>query len=128
MVRSFLGETETQRAREQTLELESDLSAAGFRRTSATDASMPSQVSSLPPRELRYFIEHGRFRYWFSDPDFCQCVFEGDEGAYQRFEKLRADTKMVTRDLRQGRGHQEAAEQSRLDTIYWLNPFRYIWF
>lgn len=124
-------ETETaqkEAVRQRTLETESTLSAAGFRQVPIKSASEPGQVSSLPPLEIRYHIENGRFRYRFADPEFCDCVFEGDEAAYQRFERLRLAAEKERSDRQAGQVHREGAQQTALDSVSSKNPFRWNWF
>ena len=128
LIRSFPETAHKEAVRERVLETESTLSAAGFSQVPIKSASEPDQVSSLPPLEIHYRIENGRFRYRFADPEFCNCVFEGDEAAYQRFERLRLAAEKERSDRQAGQVHREGAQQTALDSVSSKNPFRWNWF
>jgi hypothetical protein len=128
LIRSFPETAHKEAVRERVLETESTLSAAGFRRVPIKSAAEPGRVSSLPPLEIRYHIDNGRFRYWFADPEFCDCVFEGDEAAYQRFERLKVAAEKERSDRQAGQVHREGAQQTALDSVSSKNPFRWNWF
>ena len=126
--RTYLGTAQTEAARQPVLETESTLSAAGFRPVPAKSAAELSQVRSLPPLQLSYYIDNGRFRYRFADPEFCRCVFEGDQAAYQNYERLRIAAEKERSDRHAGQIRREADQQTALDSVSDLNPFRFNWF
>jgi hypothetical protein len=126
--RTYLGTAQTEAVRQRALDTESTLSAAGFRRIAAKNAAEPSQVSSLPPLQISYYIDNGRFRYRFADPEFCRCVFEGDQVAYQNYERLRIAAEKERSDRQAGQIRREADQQTALDSVNALNPFRFNWF
>ena len=126
--RAYLGTAQTEAVRQPVAETESTLSAAGFRRIAANSPAELSKVSSLPPLQLGYYIDNGRFRYRFADPDFCRCVFEGDEAAYQKYERLRVAAEKERSDRHAGQIRREADQQTALDSVNDLNPFRFNWF
>lgn len=126
--RTYLGTAQTEAARQPVLETESILSAAGFHQIPAKNEAELRQVSSLPPLQLSYYIDNGRFRYRFADPEFCRCVFEGDQAAYQNYERLRIAAENELSDRQAGRMRREADQQTALDSVSDLNPFRFNWF
>jgi len=126
--RAYLGTAQTEANRERALDTESTLSAAGFRRIAAKSPAELSQVSSLPPLELRYYIDNGHFRYRFADPEFCRCVFDGDQAAYQNYERLSVAAEKERSDRQAGQIRREADQQTALDSVSDLNPFRFNWF
>ena len=128
MTRTYVGTAQAEAARQPVLDTESTLSAAGFRQVPAKSAAELSQISSLPPRQLSYYIDNGRFRYRFADPEFCRCVFEGDQAAYQNYERLRTAAEKERSDRQAGQIRREADQQTALDSVNDLNPFRFNWF
>jgi len=126
--RTYLGTAQTEAARQPVLETESTLSAAGFRPVPAKSAAERSQVRSLPPLQLSYYIDNGRFRYRFADPEFCRCVFDGDDAAYQRYERLKTSAEKERSDRQAAQIRREAGQQTALDSVNDLNPFRFNWF
>ena len=124
----YLGTAQTEAVRQPVLETESTLSAAGFRQVPAKSAAELSHVRSLPPQQLSYSIDNGRFHYRFADPDFCRCVFEGDQAAYQNYERLRVAAENERSDRHAGQIRREADQQTALDSVNDLNPFRFNWF
>jgi len=126
--RTYLGTAQADAARQRVLETESTLSAAGFHPVPAKRAAELSHVSSLPPLELSYYIDNGRFRYRFADPEFCRCVFEGDQAAYQTYERLRIAAEKERSDRQAAQIRREADQQTALDSVTALNPLRFNWF
>ena len=126
--RAYFGTAQQEAARQPVAETESTLVAAGFKQMAAKSPDELNHIRSFPPQKLTYYIENGRFVYRFADPDFCRCVYEGDEAAYQRYERL-----TMANDSEQSNKHfavirREAGQQEALDAVNDLNPFRYNWF
>jgi hypothetical protein len=68
------------------------LEAAGFTRREADTPDKVTHLESLTPYRIRYHLDpKGIVRYHFADPDFCRCVYVGDEANYQKYQKLKAD-------------------------------------
>jgi len=126
--RSYLGSAQTEAVREPALETESRLAAAGFSRIPAKSEAELSHVRLLPPLQISYYIDKGRFRYRFADPEFCRCVFVGDDVAYQRYDQLRIAAEQERANQQAAQLRREAAQQTALDSVNSLNPFRFNWF
>ncbi|MDE2284994.1 MAG: hypothetical protein KGK33_10300 [Hyphomicrobiales bacterium] len=70
-------------------------------------ANTPEQLARLrvvPPRKFLVRNKNGRRYYIYADPDYCQCVFLGDERAMQNYKNLvspfpRAPTVVGSGDL-----------------------------
>ena len=68
------------------------LKAAGFTRRDANTPEKVTHLESLTPYRIRYHVNpKGIVRYHFADPDFCHCVYVGDEASYQKYQKLKSD-------------------------------------
>jgi hypothetical protein len=54
-------------------------------------ADTPAQIErlrQLPPRAFVARTKHGRRYYLYADPDYCKCVFVGDELAMKNYRDL----------------------------------------
>ena len=90
---------ETKTPQQQAQEMEPALEAAGFSELPAVNADQSSRLKSLPPLKLGYFDDKNGVRhYWMADPDYCKCLFHGDEASYQRYENIRLENQVAERD------------------------------
>ena len=91
------GESKT--PQQQAQELEPILEAAGFSELPATTPDQIAKLKTLPPLKLNYYDDqNGVKHYWVADPDFCNCLFHGDEAAYQRYENIKLENQVADRD------------------------------
>lgn len=125
---AYFGSAQTAAARQPVAETESTLVAAGFRQISATNEDELKRMKSLPPREISYKVGNGGVVYRFADPDYCRCVYVGNDAAYQRYEQLVADNDSEKSDKHFAVIRRQANQQEALDSVNDLNPFRYDWF
>jgi hypothetical protein len=86
---------------QQAQEVEPMLEAAGFSELPATTAEQDAKLKTLPALKLGYYDDqNGAKHYWLADPDFCKCLFHGDEASYQRFENIKLENQVAERDRR----------------------------
>ena len=104
---SLFQETPQQRAQR----LEPMLSAAGFNMLPADNDQKLSALQGLPPLKMRYYTKDGKLRYWFADPNFCHCVYTGDQTAYQRYENLKIQARLAEQAQMTAEENEEAAEE-----------------
>jgi uncharacterized membrane protein YgcG len=84
---------------QQAQELEPMLEAAGFRELPAATSDQATKLKTLPPLKLGYYDDkNGAKHYWMADPDYCKCLFHGDEAAYQRYENIKLENQVAERD------------------------------
>lgn len=84
---------------QQAQDVEPMLEAAGFSELPATTAEQDARLKTLPALKLGYYDDqHGAKHYWLADPDFCKCLFHGDEASYQRFENIKLENQVAERD------------------------------
>jgi hypothetical protein len=63
------------------------LAAAGFHMEPATTPEARAELQTLKPRRL--VARPGPVPTWvYADPDVCNCLYVGDEYAYQRYQRL----------------------------------------
>jgi hypothetical protein len=106
--------------------MESMLSAAGFQMLAADSPEKRQQLESLPPMKLSYYIgKNGRIYYWMADPNFCRCLYHGNEQAYQNYQRLKLQQQFE-------RKQQEIAEDSlaaaQMEQMEMMNPFGFAWY
>jgi hypothetical protein len=97
---------------QQALEVEPELEAAGFSQLPATTADQDAKLKTLPALKLGYYDDqNGAKHYWLADPDFCKCLFHGDEASYQRFENIKLENQVAERDRHAVEMQQQQQQQ-----------------
>lgn len=98
------------------------LQAAGFSSFAAQTPDQMKQLQALPPRKLGYYVGgQGQTRYWYADPDYCKCVFQGNEDAYQRYQDIRLQNQLAQRE--QAAAEQNLAAQQQMMMMGPATPF-----
>ena len=64
------------------------LQEAGFVRNPADTPEKMERIRSEVQRKVIPVQEEGQTYYLYADADFCQCLYVGDERAFNRFEEL----------------------------------------
>ena len=64
------------------------LRSAGFKVRPATTALEIAHLRRVPARLMLSRTEQGRRYYVYADPDFCKCVFIGDDHALRSFKDM----------------------------------------
>ncbi len=64
---------------------------------------------------MTYYVgKDGKPRYWFADPYQCNCVYQGNEKDYQRYQNLRIQQKLVKEEEQTAELNQDAAMQMNM--------------
>lgn len=113
---AFQQETPAQRAQR----IDPVLAAAGFHMITADSSKQQSIFATLPPLKMHYYVaKDGKARYWFADPYECDCVYVGSVNAYQRYQNLRIQQKLVKEEEQTAELNQDAAMQMNMyDPMY----------
>ena len=99
---------EPQTPQQKAQNIEPMLQAAGFQPLTATTAEQKSRLKTLPALSLNYYVnKNGAQRYWLADPDYCGCLFYGDEADYQRFENIKLQNEVAERDREAAEAQQQ---------------------
>lgn len=107
---------------ERAKDVEPMLQAAGFSSFAAQTPDQMKQLQALPPQKLAYYVGgQGQTRYWYADPDYCKCVFQGNEDAYQRYEDIRLQNQLAQRE--QAAAEQNLAAQQQMMMMGPVTPF-----
>jgi hypothetical protein len=108
---SMFEETPAQKAQH----IDSVLSASGFHMVAADSSKRQDILASTTPLTMRYYVaKDGKPRYFFADPYQCNCLYEGDEKAYQRYQYLRLQQKLVKEEEEAAELNQSAAMQMNM--------------
>src|ERR1700752_4864465 len=92
-------QTLPQTSEQQAQEIEPMLDTAGFQSSLASTAEQKNRLRALPSMKLGYYVDqHGAANYWLADPDYCGCLFHGDEAAYERYQVLKKDNQTAEND------------------------------
>jgi hypothetical protein len=83
---AMTGCAETQK--KQTFEMEQTLSAAGFQLRPADTPKKLTQLQTLTQRKIIRHRHEGKLLYLYADATYCQCLYVGNEQAYQKFRGL----------------------------------------
>ena len=104
---SLLQPSPQQRAKE----LDPMLSAAGFKLIPANSPQKVATLDKLPPLTVKFYTgKDGNLRYWLADPYGCHCLYLGDEAAYQRYEQLRVQNRIIQEQREAAEENMEASE------------------
>jgi len=112
---SVFQETPQQRAER----IEPMLSAAGFKMKQADTPERVAKLNSLPSLKVRFTPKDGKFVYWFADPEFCNCLYIGNEAAYQQYQKLRLQAQVAQQQRDTAEMNQEAAMDAEMNWGMW---------
>jgi hypothetical protein len=69
------------------------LEKAGFKSMPVDTPAKHKVIEGLTPLAFNRLAHKDKIRYWFSDPYYCNCVFEGDDLAYQRYKQEKHERK-----------------------------------
>jgi hypothetical protein len=98
--------------REEAEQVEKTLAASGFRIKAADTPQKLAKLQQLPPRKISTRMHNGRRMYVYADPDFCKCLYYGDEQQYQRYRQLAIQQKIAQEQV-------EAAEMNENAAMDW---------
>jgi hypothetical protein len=101
VVNPVIAQSLPQTTQDQAREIEPMLDTAGFKSLLASTPDQKNRLKALPSMKLGYYLDqHGAANYWLADPDYCGCLFHGDEAAYERYLVLKKDNRMAENDRR----------------------------
>ena len=66
---------------------ESALAAAGFQARTADTPERQDMLSRLPPKKILLRTYDGVTHYVYADPKGCNCIYVGDDAAFQAYSK-----------------------------------------
>jgi hypothetical protein len=82
---------------EQATDTERMLAAAGFEQKLADTPEKKAHLQTLSQLKLTPHKEGDQPRFVYADATYCQCLYVGDEPAYQRYKQLARQSSMADR-------------------------------
>ena len=61
------------------------LAAAGFTLVPADTSQRQAALADLPPHKFIHQVRNGRVLFVYADPTICDCLYIGDQAAYDRY-------------------------------------------
>ena len=94
------------------IEMERVLAASGFQMRLADSPQKLDHLKSMTQRKLVLHQHNDKIYYVYADATFCQCLYVGNEKAYQRYQKLSIEKNIAE--------HQRmAAEMNENSAMNW---------
>jgi hypothetical protein len=105
---------------ERARDKENMLSAAGFQMKPADTPKRVAHLQTLTPLKLLpYTRRDGKLLYVYADPKGCNCLYVGDESAYQRYRALEQQQKIAQEQMVTAQMNADAAMDWGLWGPYW---------
>ena len=105
---------------ERARDKENMLSAAGFQMKPADTPKRVAHLQLLTPLKLLpYTRSDGKLLYVYTDPKGCNCLYVGDETAYQRYRALEQQQKVAQEQMVTAQMNADAAMDWGLWGPYW---------
>jgi hypothetical protein len=105
---------------ERARDKENLLAAAGFQMKPADTTKRVAHLQMLTPLKLLpYTRTDGKLLYVYADPKGCNCLYVGDETAYQRYRALAQQQKIAQEQMVTAQMNADAAMDWGLWGPYW---------
>ncbi len=109
---------------ERAQRIEPMLAAAGFHMHPADNAARDAELKDVTPLKLRFYPHNGKLHYWFADPAYCDCLYIGDEAAYDAYQRIKLQQRMVDQEQMAAQMNEDAAQQEQMNFMMWpADPF-----
>jgi hypothetical protein len=87
---------------------ESMLSAANFTMKKATTPAQLANLKAMPQNQIVVHVKNGNNVYVYADAAQCQCVYVGNEAAYQNYQQIRIAKNIANEQLMAAQMNQDA--------------------
>ena len=57
--------------------------------------------------------------YWCADPYFCNCIYSGNEKAYDAYQRIKLQQQMANQQELSTQSNEEAASQEYMNAMAW---------
>jgi uncharacterized protein YdbL (DUF1318 family) len=95
------------------------LSAAGFQMKLADSPQKLTHLQTLTSQKLVPHARDGKVYYVYADPEFCKCMFVGNDAAYQKYQDLALKEKLSQERLNAAAMNENAAMNWGMWGPYW---------
>ncbi len=90
-------------------QVEGTLAAAGFQTKPADTAKRQASLAQFPVRKLVSRVRDGKLMYFYADPDFCKCLYYGDQQQYGRYRQLALQQQIAEEQMNAAAMNEDAA-------------------
>ena len=90
-------------------QVESTLAAAGFQTKPADTAKRQASLAQFPVRKLVSRMHDGQLTYFYADPNFCKCLYYGDQRQYGRYRQLALQQQIAQEQMDAAEMNEDAA-------------------
>ncbi len=87
---------------------ESMLSAANFTMKKATTPAQLANLKAMTQNQIVVHVKNGKNVYVYADAAQCQCVYVGNEAAYQNYQQMRIAKNIADEQLMAAQMNQDA--------------------
>lgn len=87
---------------------ENTLAAAGFSMKSADTPAKLVNLKTMPQNKVFAQTQKGKTFYVYADAAQCQCLYVGNEAAYQSYQQMRIQQNIASEQLMAAEMNQEA--------------------
>jgi len=95
------------------------LSASGFQMKLADTPQKLAHLQTMTSQKLVPHTKDGKLYYVYADPEFCKCLFVGNEPAYQKYQQLALQQKLSQERLNAAAMNEDAAMNWGMWGPYW---------
>jgi hypothetical protein len=88
---------------------ESTLAAAGFQMKPADTPKRQAGLASFPVRKIVSRVREGKVTYFYADPDFCKCLYFGNQDQYARYKQLAIQQEIAQEQVDAAEMNEDAA-------------------
>lgn len=85
------------------------LSGAGFNVRPADTPRKMAHLQNLPPYQVLMRFRNEKPVYIYADPQYCQCLYYGNEQAYQNYRRLAIEQNIANEQYMAARMNEDAA-------------------
>jgi hypothetical protein len=95
--------------KEEAHDTESTLAAAGFGMKPADTPAKLTKLQAMPVRKIVTRVKDGRVVYLYADPDFCKCLYFGNQEQYARYRQLAIEKQIAQEQIEAAQMNESAA-------------------
>ena len=88
---------------------ESTLAAAGFQMKPADTPKREAGLAQFPVRKIVMRERDGQVTYFYADPDFCKCLYFGNQAQYARYKQLAIQQQVAQEQIDAAEMNEDAA-------------------
>jgi len=88
---------------------ESTLAAAGFQMKPADTPKREAALAQFPVRKMVTRVRDGKLTYFYADPDFCKCLYFGNQEQYGRYKQLAIQQQVAQEQIDAAEMNEDAA-------------------